>query len=885
VLIDTVEAALTLYEIGYEGNLLDDTVGWLFAFEASQDDYLARKWRMLVHSTASTDDPFNDGHTSIYEHIASLQNPDGGWGITHQYESDPYGTLLSLEALIEAGYTDTTILENGFTYLLGQQQVDGSWTFTDEEDGNLSLSASIVALLSKYSESNTFVDPSLSSEVPVARQDGAQWIAGFRKSDGGYWMTVSNAAETSLALIALLYNGHSPGFGLNAFTYILDNQLPNGSWEEDSYTTAVALRALEFAKSLANIGVAGSDMVLLNPPAITNTIVAVDAKVRNLGGVDLTDVTLELFDKDPDVIDPGTGQLPDPISWGNPFDMPVGSTGLITFFLNTIGRLGPQEVFVVADRANTIEEIDETNNKASLTFNILLPPPSDLSTAGADSTVTLDWTPLSIPGIDPSSISGYNIYRDGNTVPLNGLEPIQSPPYVDSGLTNEQYYSYTISAVDSSGNEGPLSSPVTGIPIPPPAGIDLTLFPEELSFSPSTGNAAINDTVTINCVIRNVGLTGVGNFVIGFYDGNPGGDGQLISQEGAGPLEGGSAAAVSAQWIPASSGAHQIFISIDPNDVVSEANENNNGISQSYTVNSLPDLSVNAADIDILPARPLANDPAALVGGDPLYVNAVLRNEGGTNSGSFDAKVSVFDSGSTEVYSFLTTINLFLAGQSANLYTPPAIQLAPGDYIASNAFHVAARPDLVIPSMELVPAQFQPGSTITIRVTIENLGELDAYYPDEGGFVTKVFDIESDSLREQIGGDLKLINLDGASGTNSHTFELNYTVKSGPRFIYAVTNATGVIAEGNVNNNDHYIPINLAENLPDIVVFNNDIKIQEETPRAGQDCNVEVTVRNAGSADATDVLLRVSIRTARFRKPTKATMWQRRFSPWQKDGI
>ncbi|MBI5116666.1 hypothetical protein HZA56_09360 [Candidatus Poribacteria bacterium] len=874
-LIDTVEVGMTLYEIGFEGNVLDETVNWLGTNEAPQDDYLARIWRLLVHSNASRTDNVDGQHPSIFAHIASLQNGSGGWGITYRYESDPYGTLLSLETLFEAGYEDKATLERGIAYLLSKQQPDGSWTFTDDEDGNLALSASIVIFLSKYNKACTFLDQTLVDNVPLARQNGAQWISGFQRSDGGYWMTESNTVETALALIALLYNSYSPGFGNNAFTYLLDNQLANGSWENDAYSTALALRAIKFAKSLANVGVADSDIMLMNPPALTNTVITFNAKVRNLGGIALSGVTASFFDKDPSIVDPGTGQLPVSIGTIGPFDMPVGFTMFGTFFLNAAGWLGPQTVFVVADSANAIQEIDETNNKASFTFDIVLPPPTGFNADGGNGTIGLNWTPLSIPGINSSRIKGYNMYRDGSPVPINGVNPVHSSPYVDAGLVNGQEYAYRISAIDNDDIEGPLSASIIGVPIAPPAGIDLTAFSGEFAFSPASGGATVNQSVTMTAIVRNIGLTGAGGFAVSFHDGNPASGGQLISQVTVSALAADSATTVTRQWTPTAAGAHQIYLSVDRANAIAEANEGNNVISKSYVVTSLPDLSVSASEIEVLPARPLAGNPTALASNEPLYVKSPLHNVGGTNSGVFDVKISVKNSGGTELYSYSTPIDNLDASEGGTLFSPAGIKLAPGDYsafveldtghtvtelseannIASKAFHVMTLPDLVISNMEMVPSDFQPGDTVSIRVTVQNLGELNAFYPDAGGFATKVFDMVSDTEIEQIGNDLMLWNLVGAGGANSHTFEVSYTVKPGPRYIYGRTDATNVIGESNGANNDYYIAINMSAQ-PDIAVFNSDIKLPEKTVRTGDDCTVELTVRNSGAAAANNVLVR-----------------------------
>ena len=70
-------------------------------------------------------------------------------------------------------------------------------------------------------------------------------------------------------------------------------------------------------------------------------------------------------------------------------------------------------------------------------------------------------------------IMSYNVYRDGNLVPLLEVQdPGGEAPTVevtDWALTNEREYSYRIEAVDESGGKSGLSGPVQARPV---AGTD-----------------------------------------------------------------------------------------------------------------------------------------------------------------------------------------------------------------------------------------------------------------------------------------------------------------------------------------------------------------------------------------------------------------------------
>lgn len=72
-----------------------------------------------------------------------------------------------------------------------------------------------------------------------------------------------------------------------------------------------------------------------------------------------------------------------------------------------------------------------------------------------DGKLSLSWTAV----YDNIDVDHYSIYRDGLL-----LTNVSGTTYLDTGLTNGQNYSYRVSAVDTSNNEGEQSDPVEGIP-------------------------------------------------------------------------------------------------------------------------------------------------------------------------------------------------------------------------------------------------------------------------------------------------------------------------------------------------------------------------------------------------------------------------------------
>ncbi|RXZ84924.1 licheninase [Paenibacillaceae bacterium] len=79
-------------------------------------------------------------------------------------------------------------------------------------------------------------------------------------------------------------------------------------------------------------------------------------------------------------------------------------------------------------------------------------PTDVMGQALSDSSIQLDWT----ASTDNVEVAGYQIYRDGQKLTM-----ADAPPFQDQGLASDTSFTYTVSAVDSSGNESTPSTEVT----------------------------------------------------------------------------------------------------------------------------------------------------------------------------------------------------------------------------------------------------------------------------------------------------------------------------------------------------------------------------------------------------------------------------------------
>ncbi len=99
-------------------------------------------------------------------------------------------------------------------------------------------------------------------------------------------------------------------------------------------------------------------------------------------------------------------------------------------------------------------------------LNVLgaVPPVASLKALPGDTTITLQWVPEATAGI-----VGFNVYRDGAHVPLNGAPiPVGQTSWRDTALRNKRTYQYAVTAVAGTGLESAPSKSVVATPVAGP---------------------------------------------------------------------------------------------------------------------------------------------------------------------------------------------------------------------------------------------------------------------------------------------------------------------------------------------------------------------------------------------------------------------------------
>jgi len=225
----TAEAVRTLRLLGRASEVTSADV-YLVAETYHGTEYLSRK--IVAGVEAGTPDP------SLVTELNAHQNADGGYGESAGYDSSPLDTAFALDALFRSGNISTPATGLAANYLLQQQRTDGSWPGAD---GTASLYATALATRALFPFNTLY------TAVPTAVANATTYLLSGETSNGS-WGSDFLTAQVLLTLATVSTNTTAIQQGVSGLTAA---QLPDGSWSEDVYSTALALRALQAANQSA----------------------------------------------------------------------------------------------------------------------------------------------------------------------------------------------------------------------------------------------------------------------------------------------------------------------------------------------------------------------------------------------------------------------------------------------------------------------------------------------------------------------------------------------------------------------------------------------------------------------------------------------------------
>lgn len=162
--------------------------------------------------------------------INQRQNHDGGVGAFTDFGSDLISTSFALRALSRARVVNA-VSGRVVSYLLAQQNTDGSWSLQDNPN-RVETTALVVNALWLYRQSYSLGD---------ALSNGVAYLASQRGADN-LWEEVEGSA---LALSAILNVEVDRSAYQTSLANFANLQNSNGSFSDDVYLTALGLRVLD----------------------------------------------------------------------------------------------------------------------------------------------------------------------------------------------------------------------------------------------------------------------------------------------------------------------------------------------------------------------------------------------------------------------------------------------------------------------------------------------------------------------------------------------------------------------------------------------------------------------------------------------------------------
>src|SRR5690606_22309254 len=195
---------------------------YLAGLNAHETELLSRR----ISANLRLGQPFADDLATL----ALRQNSDGGFGDENGFDSSVYDTLFALQVLANNSQNNQQQIYYALEYLKGQQQADGSFV-REENLGSMALTAQTLVSLRPY----------------LFRFD----VGSMMSKAQSYLLTQlnnQNSAEswdTALVLLATSPLTTDPALYQAALDRLRSSQLSDGSWSQDIYSTALAVKALQ----------------------------------------------------------------------------------------------------------------------------------------------------------------------------------------------------------------------------------------------------------------------------------------------------------------------------------------------------------------------------------------------------------------------------------------------------------------------------------------------------------------------------------------------------------------------------------------------------------------------------------------------------------------
>jgi hypothetical protein len=143
----------------------------------------------------------------------------------------------TLKTLKAGNTSEQTSINTALKYLLSIQNADGGWGLSEVEESSVYMTAVVTITLKLFSQT---------SQLTTSINKAVNYLITKQNSDGGFGSSPSAIHESALVYIALIDNIKDNRVLDNARNYLISMQFKNGFLNDDPNSTVSALRALCF---------------------------------------------------------------------------------------------------------------------------------------------------------------------------------------------------------------------------------------------------------------------------------------------------------------------------------------------------------------------------------------------------------------------------------------------------------------------------------------------------------------------------------------------------------------------------------------------------------------------------------------------------------------
>lgn len=775
---------------------------WLAAQAAVNHDQQSA--RLVLHS----DD-------TAAANLIAAQSPGGGWGLAAGFQDSVADTALVAAALAgrESG---TGSVRAALQQLAARQNSDGSFALAAQGRGHM--------LPTLYAVRAFAQAPPAQADPVIAA--ASAWLQGKIRPGGGYGddeTSLADSIELSLLERPLQLPG---GTGSALRDFLTQRQQLQGDWQGSVYLTARAALAQARAQR-ANLRVDGALAAVPAAP-LDGDLLTLSAVVHNSGGVSTPASSARWFDGDP-----AQGGTPIGSDAAIPALIP-GARLTLNQHWDSRDQAGPRQFWLQLDAAAAIDELNETDNLASLALDIApVPAQPDLELRGAElalSPASVTQLPAtvqlsgSVRNLGASAAGGVRL-RLLNEATAQVLAETTADVAARTSTAFALQFDVTTAAnlklrlaadPDNQIAEARETNNQASLLLPYGPSLDLETRPADLSLGDANPPQQGHD-VTFRIVAHNRGTQDSPPF-------------QLLAQVQQGavistlldqPVQIPAGASIERRlsWRARESGPAQLSVRLDGPGQLAELREDNNAAQLDFSI-AAPDKP----DLVAVPAS-LGFAPEPALQGQPLTASLLLRNAGAA-AGAF--KVAVYAADPRQGGTRLAESSLAgLAAGAETLvsfaipaldlrYDTPLFAVVDADLAIEESdetnnlllrqLPVRAHADISVSSaaIELQPSAPVPGLPVQALVRVRNLGGQTAV-----GFRVQLR--EGDSVSGALVAPEQLISELAPGAEAVLNWNWTFGLQPGARQLSVVADSGGAIAENVEENNTAVLPVSLQD--------------------------------------------------------------------------